>query len=109
MGGLTRRFPRDGEGTSFEACRSSGLKVADAAIVSGYSVVDHLVVIPDGADCEVLVYDHATAASGTVVAAAVCKSTDPVGGHAGIYCEAVNGLYLKIVSGTPRVLVHYRN
>ena len=91
-------------------CQSSGLKSADAAILAVPGKVVGIQLIPDGTNaCSLIIYDHASSASGTVVlkVALPASSTQdntvmlnhPILCHSGIYAD---------VTGTgANYIVHY--
>lgn len=106
---MSHRYADNAKWPARDSCEVSGLKTTDSVISAVPALVTFLHVFPDGADCEVLLYDNATAAAGTVKGGAVLKAADPMGGFEGGRSRRFsNGVYLKIVSGTPRVLVGYQ-
>lgn len=89
---------------------SSGLKNADAAITTRPSRVKCLTVLTDGTNAAtVVLYDNASAASGTVLAKAICAGADRTmfismddNG-----CEASNGIYADVTGTGAEYIVHY--
>ena len=85
--------------------KSSGLKTADAVIVAQPAILCSVMVHATTAGGKAIVYDNATAASGTILAqisVAVDEDTLIWTGEV----EAKNGLYLDLT--TASVVVHYK-
>jgi len=94
------------------ANRSSGLKTADGVIRANKAILAGVHINTDGTnDALVVLYDNASAASGTVVFQQTVTGGDdsipfsmPDGG---VYCK--NGLYADITtSGTMSFIVYFR-
>ena len=90
---------------------SSGEKTTDAVIADRRSSLHGVLLIPDGTnDLTLVIYDNASAASGTILFKAIVKGSDtsfqwlsPEGG-----IRAVNGMYADITtSGSASYIVHY--
>lgn len=84
---------------------SSGVKTADGVIVARPCRI--LSVMLDGVSATAIVYDNASAASGTQVA----RLVTPTDGGSKVWShdegvECLNGAYLD-VTGTCNVIVHY--
>lgn len=88
---------------------SSGLKNADAAIVTRPCKLHGLMVGADGTNAAtVIIYDNKSAASGTVLAKLVVAATQTYGNWLSeIGVEAKNGLYLDIGGTGAEVVIHY--
>jgi hypothetical protein len=90
---------------------SSGLKSADAVICARPCVFLGVVVLGDGTNtCNVVMYDNASAASGTVVGKAKVKAGDmmnylPSAGEGGVVCNA--GLYADVTGTGAEYIVYY--
>ena len=89
---------------------SSGEKSADAVIRSSPGALCGVLINTDGTEnITVKIYDHATAASGTVIYEQTVKGADITGG--GLFSTPVNcdkGIYLDVTSsGTIKVLVFH--
>lgn len=89
--------------------RSSGLKTADGAIASGRNRINAITLIADGLNAaSVVVYDNASAASGTVLG----KVTALVGqGTVHVIFEnpviAENGIYADVSGTNAGYLVYF--
>ena len=90
---------------------SSGLKDADASIATGVNRVNSVELFSNGTDaCSVVLYDNASAASGTVLAqvtigAASLKTTEQV-----VFMNPVraqNGIYADVTGAGAKYIVHY--
>jgi hypothetical protein len=89
---------------------SSGLKTADAAIMAMPGRLMGLQVIPGSDAATVTLYDHASAASGTVLAKIVVDPTiegsrELVISEGGIICN--NGIYADVSGTDAAYIVHY--
>lgn len=88
---------------------SSGLKTADGVIASKSCVLHSLQVIADGTNAATaILYDNASAASGTVVAKIIVDATatyEDFSALGGIECS--NGLFLDIGGIGAECIVHY--
>jgi len=94
-------------------CVSSGLKTADAAIFAGECVFCGGKVIADGTNAaEVVLYDNASAASGTVIGKAQVRAADAPETDSievppdGVHC--VNGIYADVTGTNAEYYVYYR-
>jgi len=91
--------------------RSSGLKTADAVIATGRNRVNAITLFSDGTNaCSVLVYDNASAASGTEVGkvsigAASLKTTEHVIFENPVTCE--NGIYADVTGTGAGYIVYF--
>ena len=91
--------------------RSSGLKAADAVIATGRNRINAITLISDGTNaCDVAVYDHPSAASGTVVGkvaigAASLKKTEHVVFENPVLCE--DGIYADVTGTGANYIVYY--
>ena len=91
--------------------RSSGLKSADAVIATGRNRVNAITLISDGTNvCDVVVYDHPSAASGTVVGkvsigASSLKKTEHVVFENPVLCE--DGIYADVTGTGANYIVYY--
>lgn len=91
---------------------SSGLKTADAVIRADKAILTGVHVITDGTnDATVLLYDNASAASGTEIFKITATGTDdaiPINlPNNGVYCK--NGIYADITTaGTMGYIVYFR-
>jgi hypothetical protein len=90
--------------------RTSGKKTADATVYAASAELYGITVNTDGTnDCVVVIYDNASAASGTVLDEFTILGAD-VSGRA--YYDAlnvINGIYVDITtSGTCSYQVHYK-
>jgi hypothetical protein len=88
---------------------SSGLKSADAAILAQSGELHGLTVLADGTNpATVVLYDNASAASGTVLAKIIVDATatsevwTPVAP-----IECVNGIYADVSGTGAEFIVHY--
>jgi hypothetical protein len=95
-----------------EPAQSSGLKSADTAIHSGPCIYLGAKALGDGTNAAtVIIYDNASAASGTVVGksvvdAGLTEGSDLVCPEGGVYCQ--NGLYLDIGGTGAEAIVYFR-
>ena len=91
--------------------RSSGLKSADAAIAAGRNRVNAITLLSDGTNaCSVILYDNATAASGTEVGkvsigAASLKKTEHVVFENPVICEL--GIYADVTGTGAEYIVYF--
>lgn len=91
--------------------RSSGLKTADAAISTTRNRVNAVTLFSDGTNaCSVILYDNASAASGTEVGkvsigAASLKTTEHVVFENPVLCE--NGIYADVTGTGAGYIVYY--
>ncbi len=87
---------------------SSGLKAADAAIVTRPCLLHSLVLIPAAADSSIIVYDNAGAASGLAVAKLTAlANTASVSHNLGEGVECLNGLYVDVSGSAAGYIVYY--
>ena len=91
---------------------SSGLKTADGVIRADKGILTGVHVITDGTnDATVLLYDNASAATGTEIFKITVTGTDdsiPINlPNNGVYCK--NGIYADITTaGTMGYIVYFR-
>ena len=91
--------------------RSSGLQTADGAIAAGRNRVNGITLLSDGTNaCSVILYDNATAASGTVlgkvsIGAASLKKTEHVLFENPVICE--NGIYADVTGTGAEYIVYF--
>ena len=89
--------------------KSSGLKSADAVICDRSCRLLSVQVIADGTNAATaILYDNASAASGTVVSKIIVDATltfESFQSTCGIECS--NGLYLDVTGTGCEVVVHY--
>lgn len=90
---------------------SSGRKTSDAAICGRPCVVKSLILEGDGTNAaSVILYDNATAASGTVLAKLLLSASSDScivfdGGPEGIECS--NGIYADVAGTGAAYIVHF--
>lgn len=87
--------------------QSSGLLVADGAVNARACRLHSIQVIADGTNAATaILYDNASAASGTVVAKIIVDATAT---YEDFYCdvECKNGLYLDLTGTGCEVIVHF--
>ena len=88
--------------------RSSGLKVADAAIATGRNRINAVTLIGGSTASSVILYDNASAASGTVLAK-VTQATNLVQTH--VLFEnpviAENGIYADVAGTGAEYIVYF--
>lgn len=94
------------------AVTSSGLKAASAAITALPGRFHGLVVVTDGTNAAtIIVYDNASAASGTVLAKVLVPGASGYGvvqiPDQGI--EAINGIYCSVSGTGAAAVVYYSN
>lgn len=89
--------------------KSSGLKVADAAIAARPARLHSVQVIGDGTNAATaIIYDNASAASGTVLAKIVVDAGATYEDWLSeVGVEALNGIYLDISGTGAEAVVHY--
>jgi hypothetical protein len=91
--------------------RSSGIKSADAVIATGRNRVNAITLLSDGTNaCSVVVYDNASAASGTAVGkvsigAASLKKTEHVVFENPVLCE--DGIYADVTGTGAEYIVYF--
>ena len=104
-----RAFMRDmNDKTVSYTCLSSGIVTASKSIFSKKTVLVSLIVFTNGSDnVTAVLYDNASAASGTEVAKVVVKGADLIGGETHIMCDCDNGLYLALSGTGGTALVRY--
>lgn len=89
---------------------SSGLKTSDSAILATAGALGGVLVITNGTNAATLIiYDNATAASGTVLWKCVVNGADQYGG--GLFpslINAANGLYADISGTDAAYIVYFR-
>ena len=85
----------------FQGAKSSGEKTSDTAIMAGPGYITAVYVITDGSNnAKVILYDNASAASGTVMLEMTVVASDNYGGRSWVFpAEFFKGIYVD-VSGT---------
>lgn len=89
---------------------SSGRKTADAAIVARPALLKSVILEGDGTNaCNVILYDNASAASGTVLAKVLLQASGPqtVLFDSSDGVEASNGIYADVTGTGAAYIVHY--
>ena len=91
-------------------CISSGLLDADTAVLANKGKVCGITLIQAEAACYVIVYDNASAASGTVLAK-VAMNTNAASTSVmfSIPIVASNGIYVDVDGAGANFIVHYVN
>lgn len=94
-----------------EPCQSSGLKAASAAICTRPCIYYGMSVSADGTNsATAIVYDHISAASGTVIDKVIVDATathENCLHSVGVVCS--NGLYLSLAGdGTEEAVVYFK-
>lgn len=93
---------------STDSATSSGLKTTDSAIHPRPAKLVAVTIVPAAADSTLVVYDHPSAASGTVLAKVFVKAstasqtilfTRPI--------EANNGIYADVTGASAEYIVYY--
>ena len=89
--------------------RSSGLKTEDAAIATVRGSLTGVLVITDGTNAaSIIVYDHATAATGTVLFKGTIAGTANFGGATfGVSVRYMNGVYADIGGTGASYIIYY--
>jgi len=88
--------------------QSSGLLTSDQSVTTGGGILVAVIVYTDGVnDVSVVVYDHASAASGTVLAQVKLAGADLMGGETNIMGDFDNGLYIDVTGTGVEVLLRY--
>lgn len=89
-------------------CTSSGLKTADAAIVARPCILHSVTLIAAAANSSVVLYDHASAASGTVVAKIDILIAQEKTFHlADLNIECSKGIYMDITGASAEAIINY--
>ncbi len=90
--------------------RTTGLLTADTAVLAKAGYFYGIEVITNGVDdSTVIVYDNASAATGTVIfKAKVAAASNFGGGIFNIPIEVKNGIYVDITSVSPNFIVYYK-
>ena len=105
---LDTNFPRTGSEHEVEVTESSGLLTSDTAVMAKAGILKALIVLTDGTnDATAILYDNASAASGTVLAKAIVTGSDNMGGELNIYAIARNGIFLDISGTGAEVIVRF--
>jgi hypothetical protein len=89
---------------------SSGRKTADAAISARPALLKGVTLEGDGTNaCSVIIYDNASAASGTVLAKVLLPASGDmyVSWSESDGVEAINGLYADVAGTGAAYIVHY--
>lgn len=91
-----------------ETCQSSGLLSADAVISNAPARIHGITLIQASAACSVVIYDNASAASGTVVAQVnnVVNATSVFFGF-NTPVECLNGAYADVTGTGASFIVHF--
>jgi hypothetical protein len=88
---------------------SSGELTASAAVAAQKSILGGVLIMTDGTnDATIIIYDHATAASGTKIWESVITGSDNYGG--GIFPHPIrcaNGIYVSISGTGASAIVFY--
>lgn len=95
---------------SFTALTSSDLKSADAAISAAPCYLHAITLIPAAADCAVVLYDNASAASGTVLAKLSIVVTTADGSNNMVFNNPVycaKGIYADVSGTGANYIVHF--
>ena len=93
-----------------EGATSSGLQTGDAAIYARPSSVTSITLISDNTNaCTVVLYDNASAATGTVLAKLSVKATDSMQfAHFDAPIIANNGIYADVTgTGAAYIVTYY--
>lgn len=96
--------------SSINSSQSSGLKTADGIIMARPGKLTSIMVTADNTNAaSVILYDNASAASGTVLAKLIVDATST---HESISftcpIDCLNGIYLDIGGTGAEVIVHYQ-
>lgn len=87
---------------------SSGLLSASAAVAARPAIVQSVTVVPAAADATVVLYDNASAASGTVLAKVFALANGASVSIAFNHpIQASNGIYLDISGASAAAIVTY--
>lgn len=91
---------------------SSGLKTADAAIKASAGKLHGVELIAAAADCSVVLYDNATAGSGTVIGKVVIDVSaegGPISKPGAVNCPVAfsNGCYADVTGTGANYIVYY--
>lgn len=89
---------------------SSGRKTADSVICSRPALLKSLILEGDGTNaCSVVLYDNASAASGTVLAKLLIQASGPqvVSFDSAGGIEANNGIYADVTGTGAAYIVHF--
>jgi hypothetical protein len=88
-------------------CFTSGLKTSSAAIIPGPSVLCGVEIVTNGTnDATVIVYDHASAASGLEAFKGTVAGANNFGGGF-VNVNMLNGIYLSISGTEAAAIVYY--
>lgn len=89
---------------------SSGRKTSDTAILASAGTLHSVILEGDGTNaCSVIIYDNASAASGTVLAKVLLPASGDTFTQFSLDrgVVALNGLYLDITGTGAAAIVHY--
>lgn len=87
---------------------SSGLLTADGAIYAGPAKLHAILAGADNTNAAtIIIYDNASAASGTVLAKVIVDATTTNVSVSELNVVANNGLYLDIAGTGAEVVIHY--
>lgn len=89
------------------ASTSSGLKTASGVVSASPAVLLGVIAVGGSAVTTVIVYDNASAASGTILAKAVVPINQTAHVPLDIGVVALNGLYVSIAGAGGEAVVHY--
>lgn len=105
----SRNFTYDLSGNKVSyTCLSSGLLSSSQAVFTTKAVLVSLIVYTDGTNNgTAILYDNASAGSGTEVAKIVAKGSELMGGETHIMCDCENGIYLSLSGTGATALVRY--
>ena len=93
---------------SLETCMSSGLKTADTAIYARPCKIHGIQLIPAAAASSVVVYDNASAASGTVTAKILAVANGESVNYVPLApIECLNGIYADVGGTDAAFIIHF--
>ena len=93
----------------FQGAKSSGEQTADAAIMAAPGYITAVYIITDGStNAKVILYDNASAASGTVMLEMTVVASDNYGGRSWVFpAEFFNGIYVDVSGSGASYIVEY--
>ena len=96
-------------GAGFQGAKSSGEKTSDAAVVASGGFLTSVYVITDGSNnAKVIIYDNASAASGTVLLEMTVIASDQYGGRSWVFpAEFYNGIYVDVTGTGASYIIEY--
>lgn len=90
--------------------QTSGIKSSSGIITDGPAKAVSLIAYTDGTnEVTAILYDNASAASGTVLHKIIVLAADKMGGIVDMEVGADNGIYLELSGTNGTALVHYRD